>query len=226
MSVTGPAPGEPTKVGVALVDVITGLHAVYGILAALHHRSVSGVGQHIEVNLLSSLLSAMVNQSAAQVAGGVTPGILGNDHPSITPYSVYATGDRQLIIAVGNDQQFRSAATVLGIAEMADDERFATNTARVAHRDLVRSMMEARLVTKGADHWYAELTKVGVPSGPINDIATAFGLATDLGLNPIVNVDGSPIPLVANPLQMSATPPTYRLAPPAMQGSTTSIDGA
>ena len=107
---------------------------------------------------------------------------------------------------------------------MADDERFATNTARVAHRDLVRTMMEERLVTKGADHWYAELTKVGVPSGPINDIATAFDLASGLGLNPIVNVDGSPIPLVANPLQMSATPPTYRLAPPTMPGSTTSID--
>jgi len=226
MSVTGPGPGEPTKVGVALVDVITGLHAAYGILAALHHRSVTGVGQHVEVNLLSSLLSAMVNQSAAQVAGGVTPGILGNDHPSITPYSVYATGDRQLIIAVGNDQQFRSAVTVLGIAEMADDERFATNTARVAHRDLVRTMMEERLVTHGADHWYAELTKVGVPCGPINDIATAFGLATDLGLNPIVNVDGSSIPLVANPVQMSATPPTYRLAPPVMPGSKDSIAGA
>jgi len=225
MSVTGPAPGEPTKVGVALVDVITGLHAVYGILAALHHRSVTGMGQHIEVNLLSSLLSAMVNQSASQVAGGVTPGILGNDHPSITPYSVYSTGDRPLIIAVGNDQQFRSAATVLGIPEMADDERFATNTARVAHRDVVRTMMEERLVTEGADHWYAELTKVGVPCGPINDLATAFGLATELGLNPIVHVEGSPTPLVANPVHMSATPPSYRLAPPVMPTLSGSADG-
>lgn len=216
MSVTGPAAGEPTKVGVALVDVITGLHAVYGILAALHHRTVTGQGQHVEVNLLSSLLSAMVNQSASHVAGGITPGILGNDHPSITPYSVYATGDRPLIIAVGNDRQFRSTVTVLGIPDMADDERFSTNTARVAHRDLVRSMMEERLVTMGADHWYAELTKVSVPSGPINDIATAFGLAADLGLDPIVTVDGSPIPLVANPLRMSSTPPSYRLAPPTM----------
>jgi len=225
MSVTGPAPGEPTKVGVALVDVITGLHAVYGILAALHHRSVTGIGQHVEVNLLSSLLSAMVNQSAAQIAGGVTPGILGNDHPSVAPYSVYATGDRQLIIAVGNDRQFRSAATVLGIPEMADDERFATNTARVVHRDLVRTIMEERLVTKGADRWYAELTKVGVPCGPINDLATAFGLATELGLNPVVNAQGSPIPLVANPLRMSATPPSYRLAPPMMPSAIESTDG-
>jgi crotonobetainyl-CoA:carnitine CoA-transferase CaiB-like acyl-CoA transferase len=225
MSVTGAAPGEPTKVGVALVDVITGLHAVYGILAALHHRSVTGIGQHVEVNLLSSLLSAMVNQSAAQIAGGVTPGILGNDHPSVAPYSVYATGDRQLIVAVGNDRQFRSAATVLGIPEMADDERFATNTARVAHRDLVRTIMEERLVTKGADHWYAELTKVGVPCGPINDLATAFGLATELGLNPVVTAQGSPIPLVANPLRMSATPPSYRLAPPMMPSAIESTDG-
>ena len=213
MSVTGPGPGEPTKVGVALVDVITGLHAVYGILAALHHRSVTGQGQRIEVNLLSSLLSAMVNQSAAHVAGGVTPGILGNDHPSIAPYSVYATDDRPLIIAVGNDRQFRSTVTVLGIPEMADDERFATNTARVAHRELVRSMLEERLATAGADHWYAALTAVGVPSGPINDIATAFGLATELELEPVVKVDGSPVPFVANPVRMSKTPPSYRIAP-------------
>ncbi len=218
MSITGPGPGEPTKVGVALVDVITGLHAVYGILAALHHRGVTGQGQHVEVNLLSSLLSAMVNQSAAHVAGGVTPGILGNDHPSIAPYSVYATADRPLIIAVGNDRQFRSTVTVLGIPEMADDERFATNTARVAHRELVRTLLEDQLATRGADHWYTALTAVGVPSGPINDIATAFTLATDLDLNPVATVDGSDVPFVANPLRMSKTPPTYRLAPSRVPG--------
>lgn len=216
MSVTGPDAQHPTKVGVALVDVVTGLHAVYGILAALHHRTTTGHGQHVEVNLLSSLLSAMVNQSSAFVAGGVVPGILGNDHPSITPYAVYATADRPLVLAVGNDRQFRSLVTVLGIAEVADDDRFTTNPARVAHRDDVRRVLEAALAGHGADHWQRELTAAGVPCGPVNDVRGAFDLATSLGLSPVVDVPGTPVPQVANPLRMSATPPSYRLAPPAV----------
>ncbi len=218
MSVTGPDPERPTKVGVALVDVVTGLHAVYGILAALHHRTATGQGQHVEVNLLSSLLSAMVNQSAAYVAGGVVPGILGNDHPSITPYSVYATADRPLVLAVGNDRQFRSLVTVLGISGFADDVRFATNPARVAHRDDVRLVLESALSAHGADHWQRELTAAGVPCGPVNDIRGAFDLATSLDLSPVVTVPGTEVPQVANPLRMSATPPTYRSAPPAVGG--------
>jgi crotonobetainyl-CoA:carnitine CoA-transferase CaiB-like acyl-CoA transferase len=216
MSVTGPDPEHPTKVGVALVDVVTGLHAVYGILAALHHRTTTGDGQHVEVNLLSSLLSAMVNQSAAYVAGAVVPGILGNDHPSITPYAVYATADRPLVLAVGNDRQFRSLVSVLGIPGVADDDRFATNPARVAHRDDVRRTLEAALAAHGADHWQRELTAVGVPCGPVNDIRGGFDLATSLELSPVVSVPGSDVPQVANPLRMSVTPPSYRTAPPSV----------
>jgi crotonobetainyl-CoA:carnitine CoA-transferase CaiB-like acyl-CoA transferase len=216
MSMTGPDPSHPTKVGVALVDVVTGLHAVYGILAALRHRDVTGTGQHVEVNLLSSLLSALVNQSSAYVAGGVVPGILGNDHPSIVPYAVYATADRPIVLAVGNDRQFRSLATVLGIAEVADDPRFATNPQRVAHREEVRDVLEAALAARGADDWYHALTAAGVPCGPINDVHGAFDLAASLGLEPVVAVPGSPVPQVANPLRMSATPPTYRTPPPAV----------
>ena len=218
MSVTGPGAGEPTKVGVALVDVITGLHAVYGILAALRHRDVTGEGQHVEVNLLSSLLSAMVNQTSAYVAGGVVPGILGNDHPSIVPYAVYATADKPLVLAVGNDRQFRSLVTVLGIAEAADDERFATNPARVAHRAEVRALLESALSSDGADRWARDLTAAGVPCGPINGLDDAFALAASLELSPVVDVPGSTVPQVANPLRMSATPPTYRLAPPPLEG--------
>ena len=214
MSVTGPAAGSPTKVGVALVDVVTGLHAVYGILAALHHRHATGQGQHVEVNLLSSLLSAMVNQASAYVAGGVVPGILGNDHPSITPYSVYATLDRPIVLAVGNDRQFGSLVTVLGVPAAADDVRFASNPARVAHRDEVRGVLETALAARGADAWYAELTAAGVPCGPINGLDDAFALAGTLELEPIVAVPGSDVPQVANPLRMSTTPPTYRLRPP------------
>jgi crotonobetainyl-CoA:carnitine CoA-transferase CaiB-like acyl-CoA transferase len=215
MSVTGPAPGEPTKVGVALVDVITGLHAVYGILAALRHRDATGTGQHVEVNLLSSLLSALVNQASAFVAGDVVPGILGNDHPSITPYGVYATSDRPLVLAVGNDGQFRSLCGVLNL-DLPEDERFATNPARVQHRTDLRRELEAALAAGGADHWYAALTAAGVPCGPINDIAGAFDLAASLGLAAVVAVPGSAVPQVANPLRLSATPPTYSTPPPAM----------
>jgi crotonobetainyl-CoA:carnitine CoA-transferase CaiB-like acyl-CoA transferase len=214
MSVTGPAPGEPTKVGVALVDVITGLHAVYGILAALRHRDATGEGQHVEVNLLSSLLSALVNQASAYVAGGVVPGILGNDHPSITPYGVYPTADRPLVLAVGNDRQFRALCSVLGVP-LADDERFATNPARVHHRVELRAELESALAGAGADTWRAALTEAGVPCGPVNDIADAVHLADSLGLAPVVGVPGG-LPQVANPLRMSATPPSYRSGPPSM----------
>jgi crotonobetainyl-CoA:carnitine CoA-transferase CaiB-like acyl-CoA transferase len=216
MSVTGPGAGRPTKVGVALVDVVTGLHAVYGILAALHHRDRTGEGQHVEVNLLSSLLSALVNQASSYVAGDVVPGILGNDHPSITPYGVYATADRPLVLAVGNDGQFRSLVAVLGCEQLGVDERFATNPARVEHREELRTLLEADLAARGASAWHADLTAAGVPCGPINDIAGAFDLATSLRLDPVVTVPGSPVPQVANPLRMSATPPTYRTPPPTM----------
>jgi len=216
MSVTGPGPGDPTKVGVALVDVITGLHAVYGVLAALRHRDTTGEGQHVEVNLLSSLLSALVNQASGYVAGGVVPGILGNDHPSITPYGVYATADRPLVLAVGNDGQFRALCRVLDVEPLSADDRFATNPARVAHREELRNELEKALGARGASAWHASLTAAGVPCGPINDVAGAFDLATSLGLSPVVAVPGSPVPQVANPLRMSATPPSYRTPPPAL----------
>lgn len=212
MSITGPGPGEPTKVGVALVDVITGLHATVGILAALHHRDATGQGQRIEVNLLSSLLSALVNQSSAYAGAGVVPGILGNAHPSIAPYEVYATADRPLIIAVGNDRQFASLAQVLGAPGLADDARYRTNPDRVAHRVALNEQLLALLAGAGADEWQLRLTQAGVPCGPINDIAQAFALAERLGLEPVVDADGTPT--VAHPVRFDRTPATYRLPPP------------
>jgi crotonobetainyl-CoA:carnitine CoA-transferase CaiB-like acyl-CoA transferase len=214
MSVTGPGPGEPTKVGVALVDVITGLHATVGILAALHHRQETGLGQHVEVNLLSSLLSALVNQASGYVAAGVVPGILGNAHPSIAPYEVYATADRPLVIAVGNDGQFAALADVLGDPDMAADADFATNPSRVAHRDALKERLETLLAAAGADAWQHRLTSAGVPCGPINDLGQAFALAESLGLGPVVEAGG--VPTVANPIGLSRTPPTYRSGPPEL----------
>ena len=217
MSITGASPEEPVKVGVALVDVITGLHASVGILAALHERARSGVGQRVEVNLLSSLLSGMVNQSAGFVAAGFVPSIMGNRHPSIAPYESYPTADTPMVIAVGNDRQFRACAEVLGAPEWADDPRFATNPDRVQHRDELYRLMCGRLAGAGADHWFAALSAVGVPAGPINDMAGAFRLAESLGLDPVATTGGEPT--VANPIRLGRTPVQYRSAPPEL-GST------
>lgn len=214
MSITGSRPDEPVKVGVALVDVVTGLHAAVGILAALHHRTVTGEGQRVEVNLLSSLLSGLVNQSAAHAAAGAVPGIMGNRHPSIAPYESYATADKPLVVAVGNDHQFRACMTVLGIPAAADDPRFRTNPDRVRHRDDLFAVMTERLRTKGADAWFAELSAAGVPCGPINDLAGAFALAESLGLQPVRQVEG--VPTVAHPVTLSRTPARYQRRPPQL----------
>ena len=218
MSVTGPAPGEPTKVGVALVDVITGLHATVGILAALNHRNTTGEGQEIEVNLLSSLLSAMVNQSSAYVSGDVVPGILGNAHPSITPYEVYQTADRPVVIAVGNDGQFGKLCAALGIPEVASDARFLTNPDRVENRVAINDLLNSQFIKYGADHWWQHLSEVGVPCGPINALDDAFKFADSLGLNPIVTIsqEGEERKQVANPITFSQTPVRYTVAPPSL----------
>jgi crotonobetainyl-CoA:carnitine CoA-transferase CaiB-like acyl-CoA transferase len=221
MSVTGPAPGEPTKAGVAVVDVLTGLHAAVGILAALAHRASTGEGQRVEVNLLSSLLSALVNQSSGYVAAAVVPEILGNAHPSIAPYEVFDTADRPIVLAVGNDRQFRALTTELGAPEMADDPRFASNPTRVAHRDALVATLNGLLNDDSASHWQRRLTAVGVPCGPINNLAEAFALAAELGLDPVARFaddPGSP-PTVAHPITFSATPASYRLPPPEVGGT-------
>jgi crotonobetainyl-CoA:carnitine CoA-transferase CaiB-like acyl-CoA transferase len=214
MSITGSRPDEPVKVGVALVDVITGLHAAVGILAALRHRAKTGEGQRVDVNLLSSLLSGMVNQTSAYAAGGVVPGIMGNRHPSIAPYESYATADHPFVIAIGNDAQFHLMCTVLGQPEWAKDERFATNPDRVRNREVLYELMSTRLRTKPSEFWVNDLTRVGVPCGPINDIAGAVGLAEKLGQVPIVEAGG--VPTIANPISLSRTPASYRTAPPRL----------
>ncbi|MEU1305165.1 CaiB/BaiF CoA transferase family protein [Streptomyces shenzhenensis] len=214
MSVTGPGPGQPTKVGVALVDVLCGLHAGIGVLAALRYRDSTGRGQLVEVDLLSTLLSSMVNQAGAHTMTGVVPGILGNRHPSIAPYEVFAAADRPIVLAVGTDRQFRSLVTVLGSPELADDDRFVTNTARVAHVDDLAGLLGTRLSARPADEWCELLTPHGVPCGPVNDLAEAFGLAERLGLAPRVHLDGQD--LVANPIRLDRTPPSYRLPPPGL----------
>ncbi|MBM7276631.1 CoA transferase [Gordonia rubripertincta] len=220
MSITGPDPQTPTKVGVAVVDVITGLHAAVGILSALRHRDRTGEGQRIEVNLLSSLLSALANQSSGYVSAGVVPTAMGNRHPSIAPYEVFPTADRPFVLAVGNDRQFAALCEVLGRPDLPADERYATNSARVANRQELVAILNDTLSTASADHWFDALTARRVPCGPLNDIADAIALAERLGLDPVVEIEDprrdSPFRSVANPIRMSATPPRYRSAPPLL----------
>ncbi|MCW4354259.1 CoA transferase [Hoyosella sp. YIM 151337] len=218
MSITGPEPGAPAKVGVAVVDVLTGLHALAGIQAALFHRQRTGEGQRIDINLLSALLSSLVNQASGYLGAGVVPGILGNRHPSIVPYEVFPTADRPIAIAVGNDKQFGALCSALGASGLAGDSRFATNPQRVKNRDELFTLLSDALAPHGADYWFKTLTGAGVPAGPINDVAEAIRFAESLGLTPTVAVPGSRTPQIANPIEMSATPPQYRSAPPTLDG--------
>jgi crotonobetainyl-CoA:carnitine CoA-transferase CaiB-like acyl-CoA transferase len=219
MSITGDPGGEPQKVGVALVDVLAGLFATVGILAALRHRETTGQGQRVEVDLLSSLLAALVNQGSAFTAGGTVPARLGSRHPSIAPYELVACADRELALAVGNDRQFGSLCAVVGDPALAADPRFRSNMDRVRHRDDLREALERRLTKRPAADWAAELTAAGVPAGVVNDVAGGFQLAAELGLEPIVNLarpDGSSVALTRNPIGLSVTPPRYVSAPPVL----------
>jgi crotonobetainyl-CoA:carnitine CoA-transferase CaiB-like acyl-CoA transferase len=219
MSITGSPESEPQKVGVALVDVIAGLFAATGILAALRHRDTTGEGQLVEVNLLSAALAALANQASAYTAAGVIPRRMGNAHPSIAPYELLATAQGDLVLAVGNDSQFANLCRVLGAPELSGDPRFLSNDDRVQNRAELRAELERRLAGAPAAHWVAPLIEAGVPAGEVNDIEAAFELATRLGLEPIVEVaggDGRPVKLPRNPVRMSATPPRYDARPPEL----------
>jgi crotonobetainyl-CoA:carnitine CoA-transferase CaiB-like acyl-CoA transferase len=214
MSLTGPDAGTPSKTGIATADVLTGLHATIGILAALRHREQTGEGQHVELNLLSSMLSGMVNFGGAYALTGDVAHGMGIRHPSICPYEPFPTADRPLIIAAGNDRQFRALCECLGLAHLRDDQRFATNSDRVAHRDQLTAALGTVLLTDGADEWFTTLTAAGIPCGPINDVAQGVSLAESLGLEPIVDVLGSA--QITNPLRLSATEVSYRRRPPSL----------
>jgi len=219
MSVTGEPDGEPLKVGVALVDVIAGLYAAVGILAALEHRRASGEGQLVEVDLLSALLAALVNQSSAYTVAGVVPGRMGNRHPSIAPYELLRCGEGELVLAVGNDRQFRALCEAVGAMGLADDVRFATNPARVENRDELKPLLEQALAARPAAEWVELLSARRVPAGVVNDIAAAFEFAERLGLDPIAEVpreNGKPVRLPRNPIKLSKTPASYRLPPPRL----------
>jgi crotonobetainyl-CoA:carnitine CoA-transferase CaiB-like acyl-CoA transferase len=213
MSLTGDPDDEPFRAGISVTDVITGLHAVIGILAALNVRQATGHGQQLEVSLLSSALSGMVNQASAFVAGGAVPFRMGNSHPSLFPYEPLPCADGELIITAGNNGQFRKLTQVLGVPELADDPRFADNPDRTANREVLKPLLIERLRTGSKQKWFEALIAAGVPCGPINTVDAGIEFASQVGLDPVVTVNG--MPSVRNPIRFSRTPASYRLPPPA-----------
>jgi len=225
MSITGEPDGEPMKVGVALVDILAGLHATIGVLAGLRGRETTGAGRHVEVNLLSSLISSLANQGSGFTLAGVVPTRLGNMHPSITPYELFDTKDKQVAIACGTDRQFEALCKVLACDELTDDDRFRTNRSRVENRSALRSALVAAFAMVETDELLAALDAVGVPAGAVNNIAEAFELAEQLGLDPLQHVaDGEQsMPQVSSPLRFDGQPPAVHSVPPKLGEHTAEI---
>jgi crotonobetainyl-CoA:carnitine CoA-transferase CaiB-like acyl-CoA transferase len=214
MSLTGDPDGPPYRAGISVFDVMAGLHANIGILAALHHRDATGAGQHVEVNLLSSALSGLVNHSSGYVAGGTIPFRMGNAHPSLFPYEPLPAADGELIVIAGNDGQFRKLCQVLDLPGLPDDPRFGRNQDRTANREALRPILVERLTKRTKDEWFRELLAAGVPCAPINTVDGGVALADELGLDPVVTVGG--VPGIRNPITFSSTPAGYELPPPGL----------
>ncbi len=230
MSITGRPEGEegagPMKVGVALTDILTGLYATVGVLAALNHREQTGIGQHVDLALLDVQVACLANQAMNFLTSGVPPRRLGNAHPNIVPYQDFPSADGDFLLAVGNDSQFRKFCEVAGQREWADDSRFISNKARVANRDALIPLIRQATVFKTTAEWIAALEQAGVPCGPINNLAEVFadaqvqarGLRIDMP-----NSLGGTTPQVASPLRLSATPVEYRNAPPLLGEHTDAV---
>lgn len=218
MSLTGDPEGPPYRAGISVFDVMAGNHAAIGVLAALRHRDRTGQGQWVEVNLLSSALTGLVNHSSAYVAGGVVPYRMGNAHPSVFPYEPLPAADKDIIITAANDRQFRHLCDVLGIAEVADDPRFRSNADRTANRHELRPLLVERLATRNADEWFDLLVAAGVPCGPINTIDGGFAMAERFALDPVVTVGEGEraVPTTRHPIRLSRTPARYELPPPGL----------
>ena len=230
MSITGRSDSQdgagPQKAGVAVTDILSGLYATIGILAALAHRERTGVGQHIDVGLLDVQVACLANQAMNYLISGSAPRRSGNAHPNLVPYQDFPTADGYMVIAVGNDAQFSRACAVMGLPELAVDPRFVTNKSRVINRLELIGRLSAVTVTQPTRHWVAALEDVGVPAGPINSLDAVFDdpqvRARDMRIELPHPVAGS-VPLVANPLRLSETPVSYRSAPPLLGAQTREI---
>ncbi|MBL7252683.1 CaiB/BaiF CoA transferase family protein [Alloalcanivorax marinus] len=232
MSLTGHAEGEPgagpMKVGVALTDITTGLYATIAVLAALSHRDRTGEGQHLDMALFDVQMACLANQAMNYLTTGQSPRRFGNAHPNIVPYQDFPTADGDMILTVGNDDQFARFCEVAGHPEWAEDPRFATNRSRVEHRDVLVPLLRQTTVMKTTTEWLAALEAVGVPCGPVNNLEQAFadpqararGLRREMD-HPIAGT----VPTVASPLRLSATPAEYRLPPPLLGEHTRAVLG-
>ncbi|MFJ4998494.1 CaiB/BaiF CoA transferase family protein [Microbacterium sp. NPDC088619] len=218
MTLTGPEDGEGYRSGVAVFDVMTGLHAAVAVVSALFHRSRTGEGQHVELNLLSSALSGLVNQTGGYLLSGSVPSRLGNDHPSIYPYAPFPTADGDLVLTIGNDLQFRGLCEALGLSGLADDPRFRSNALRSTHRDALRPILTATLTQHSAREWFDLLSARGLPCAPVLDVAEGIAFAESIGLDPIVTSGQGEraMPGIRNPMTFSRTPVDYRLGPPSL----------
>jgi crotonobetainyl-CoA:carnitine CoA-transferase CaiB-like acyl-CoA transferase len=197
---------------------MAGLHSTIGVLAALAHRTATGEGQHVEASLLASAMSGLVNQTSAVLTGGVVPLRMGNAHPSLFPYEPLPTADGEIVIAAGNDTQFRRLCEVVGAPELADDPRFARNEHRTGNRAELAPLLHKQLSARTSAEWFDALVAAGVPCGPINTVDGGIALATELGLAPVVTAGTGTagVPTAAHPITYSRTPPSYPLPPPAL----------
>jgi len=222
MSITGPAEDEaggPQKVGVAIADIMAGMYATTAILAALHARTATGKGQHIDVPLYDSQVAWLANQNMNYLVGGEVPRRMGTGHPNLVPYQAFPTSDGNLMLAVGNDQQFARCMEVLGAPDLAMDVLYTTNAARIENRQQLVETMRARLTTNTTEFWLSAFAECGVPAGPINHIGEVLsdGHAIERQLvRSLSSSAGDPIPSVANPVAFEGTPVRYELAPPLL----------
>jgi crotonobetainyl-CoA:carnitine CoA-transferase CaiB-like acyl-CoA transferase len=203
--------------------VITGLHVGLGVLAALRHRDATGHGQRVEANLMSSAMSALVNQAGAYMIGGVVPTRMGNEHPSLYPYGPMPTGDGQLIVAAGNDRQFARLCEALERTDLRDDPRFATVALRNRNRGPLGEQLAIAFEERSAQTWFERLREFGVPCAPIQDIAQGVATATELGLDPVARLGDGSVVGARHPLDFSLTPTTYELAAPALDRDSDAI---
>ena len=223
MSVTGEAEdkpgGGPQKIGVALSDILTGLYTTIGALAALAYRDKTGRGQHVDMGLLDVTIAAMANQAMNYLVTGKAPTMMGNAHPNIVPYEAYRASDHYIILATGNDGQYQRFCDVAGRADLAEDARFATNRDRVENRGVLGPILRDIIAAQSRSFWLAELEKVGVPCGPINNLEQVFDdphVQARGARREVEHPAGGLIPTVANPIRLSESPIQYERAPPAL----------
>ncbi|MGZ6135089.1 MAG: CaiB/BaiF CoA transferase family protein [Myxococcaceae bacterium] len=219
MSITGEPDGEPMKVGVAITDILTGMYAATAVLAALAHRERSGLGQHVDLALLDVQVAMLANQAQSYLLTGRIPARLGNAHPSIVPYQSFATKDGHIVIAVGNDGQFRRLCAVAECPGLADDPRFATNAGRVRNREELVALLAGIIAGRGSREWIEALEAATVPCGPINDLAQVFAdpqvVHRGMRIEAPHAVAGK-VPLVRSPIRLSGTPARTDVGPPAL----------